>query len=148
VLFEGTNLSVGRGTPIAFQVVGAPWLDAGSVVRALGAPTGVAATDTVLIPEAPPDGKYDGVPLPSVRLRVTERTAYDPTSVAISLLVAIRTVHGDSLRIDPERFDRLAGSDAVRRAVEAGARAEEIVAGWQPPLRAFLEVRRRFLLYR
>src|SRR5207244_12497844 len=34
-LFEGTNLSVGRGTPFAFQVVGAPWLDPQAVIRYL-----------------------------------------------------------------------------------------------------------------
>ncbi|NIP80243.1 MAG: DUF1343 domain-containing protein, partial [Gemmatimonadetes bacterium] len=34
-LFEGTNLSVGRGTPIAFQQIGAPWLDHDAVAAAL-----------------------------------------------------------------------------------------------------------------
>src|SRR5438477_10154496 len=34
-LFEGTNLSVGRGTPFAFQVIGAPWLDPAALLRYL-----------------------------------------------------------------------------------------------------------------
>src|SRR5206468_9422850 len=49
-LFEGTNLSVGRGTGFAFQVVGAPWLDADAVLRRIrngsrGTGVGVAGVE-------------------------------------------------------------------------------------------------------
>src|SRR5881409_3494441 len=48
-LFEGTNVSVGRGTGFAFQVIGAPWLDAEAVLRRLPAAalTGAQVTPTV-----------------------------------------------------------------------------------------------------
>src|SRR5213594_3543647 len=89
-LFEGTNLSVGRGTPFAFQVVGAPWLDAQAVLRYLrderwgmrDALIGVAVESISFIPHGPTDGKYDGVSLQGVRLRVTDRGRYDPTRLA------------------------------------------------------------------
>src|SRR5256886_15167465 len=62
-LFEGTNLSVGRGTGFAFQVVGAPWLDADAVLRRIRngsrgtgvGVAGVARTPTRLTPPAPTD---------------------------------------------------------------------------------------------
>ena len=57
VVFEGTNLSVGRGTPIAFQVVGAPWLDPARVRGLLGEVPGASVTDTAITPVAPTDGK-------------------------------------------------------------------------------------------
>src|SRR5205809_3597690 len=79
-LFEGTNLSVGRGTALAFQVIGAPWLDAAAVIRRTrdgGGGTGdgldgVAVTADTITPRAPTDGKYDGLRLNAIRLRATD----------------------------------------------------------------------------
>ena len=44
-------------------------------------------------------------------------------------------------------FDRLAGTDRLRLAVEAGASLEDVRAAWQPDLDEFLQVRERYLLY-
>lgn len=148
VLFEATNLSVGRGTPIAFQVVGAPWLDARAVARAVGVVPGVALKDTTVTPVAPPDGKYAGVPLRVVRLRVVDRAIYDPVQLAVRLLGAVRSLHGDSLRINPRGFDQRAGSAALREALEAGRPADEISRSWPPALETFRRAREPFLLYR
>ena len=148
VIFEATNLSVGRGTPVAFQVVGAPWLNARAVVAALGAPAGVLATDTVVVPASPPDGKYDRVALPSVRLLVVDREAYDPVALAVALLGAIRAVHPDSLAVDPRRLAQLLGTDRVWEELERGSAPSAIVQGWEAPLEAFRAERDRSLLYR
>src|SRR6267143_1851722 len=91
-LFEGTNLSVGRGTPAAFQLLGASWLDAPAVLRRMrewgmgnGGLAGVDIADTTFTPRAPTDGKYDGVQVHGLRLRVTDRRRYDPTRTAVAL---------------------------------------------------------------
>src|SRR2546430_3871177 len=78
-LFEGTNVSVGRGTGTAFQVIGAPWLDPDSVLARLdsAAVVGVALQAALFTPVAPTDGKDGGVILPGLRLPVTDRTHYD-----------------------------------------------------------------------
>jgi uncharacterized protein YbbC (DUF1343 family) len=148
VLFEATNLSVGRGTPVAFQVIAAPWLSPRRVRETVGEFTGVRLSDTTVTPVAPTDGKYDGLRLPALRVRVAVRDRYDPTATAIALLTAIRTVHHDSLRIDPARLDRLAGSGRVRRAVERGDSWMQIVESWRAGQREFLERRAEFLIYR
>lgn len=148
VLFEATNLSVGRGTPIAFQVVGAPWLKAGAVLDVMDPVPGVTISDTTVVPAAPPDGKYPGMAVRSLRLRVTDRAMYDPTATAVAMLVAIRRVHGDALEIVPERFDERAGSPALRRAVEADVAVPAIVASWNATLDAFRDARRSHLIYR
>lgn len=148
VLFEATNLSVGRGTPVAFQVIGAPWLDAARVREAAGAVPGAALTDTVIRPASPPDGKYDGLSLPALRLRVTDRARYDPVRMALRLLFAVRDLHGDSLVVRARAFDERAGTDRLRRAMEAGARADEVWRTWVDELVAFQTFRERYLLYR
>jgi uncharacterized protein YbbC (DUF1343 family) len=148
VLFEATNLSVGRGTPVAFQVIGAPWLDPARVRRAAGTGPGAALSDTVIRPVAPPDGKYDGRSIPALRLRVTDRARYDPVRLALRLLFALRDVHGDSLAVRARALDQRAGTDRLRRAMEAGARADEVWRTWVDELVAFQTLREPYLLYR
>lgn len=154
-LFEGTNLSVGRGTPFAFQVIGAPWLDPSRVLRRLrGAggteqspAVGVEATPIEFTPRAPTDGKYDAVPLRGLRLRVTDRTVYDPTKLAVALLAATRAEHGDSLRFRAAAFDRLAAGPELREALLAGRSAADIWGAWAEPLARFRATRAKYLLY-
>ncbi len=146
VLFEATNLSVGRGTPIAFTLIGAPWLDASAVVRAVGTLPGVRLADTVVTPVAPPDGKYDGQPIAAVLLHVTDRSTYDPVAAAVALLVVVRARHGDALTIT-DRLDRLAGSGDLRAAIARGESAAVIIAQWREPLQRFLREREPYLLY-
>ena len=153
-LFEGTNLSVGRGTGFAYQVVGAPWLDTGAVLlrlRGVGRSAqeglrGVDVTGVTFTPRAPTDGKYDGVELRGIRLRVTDRRHYDPTRAAVLLLTAIRAAHPDSLRFDAARFDRLAQGSELRRAILATRAPEAAWRAWERGLARFRRDRAKYLL--
>jgi uncharacterized protein YbbC (DUF1343 family) len=148
-MFEATNLSVGRGTPIAFQLVGAPWLRPSEVLAHLGPLSGVSLSDTMVTPNGPTDGKYESTTIPSIRLRVSDRSTYDPVRTAIEILAAVYAVHGDDVRIDEARFDRLAGTDAVRRVMVSGGeeKLEALLRDWDRALAAFKERREKFLLY-
>lgn len=148
-LFEGTNVSVGRGTPEAFRQFGAPWLDHVALARALegyGLP-GVRIDTVTFTPRAPGDGKYDGEAVRGIRLTVTDREAYDPTLTAVAALVEIQRLHGDRLTWRESHFDRLAGTRELRTKIVAGATVEEIVGPWKPQLEAFERIRARYLLY-
>jgi uncharacterized protein YbbC (DUF1343 family) len=148
-LFEGTNLSVGRGTPIAFQQIGAPWLDAAALVERLQRHglEGVRFEATTFTPENPGDGRFAGVSVNGVRFIVTDRERYDPMRAGIATLVEIRALHPDSLSFRESHFDRLAGSSAVRTMVFTGAGTDAIMADWPAQLAAFAPVRARYLLY-
>lgn len=154
-LFEGTNLSVGRGTSIAFQVIGAPWLDSPRLLRLLrgvgsgewSALAGVEVTDTEFTPRSPTDGKYDGVPLRGLRFRVTDRRLYDPTLLAIALLQALHTAYPDSFQFRASSFDRLAAGAELRLALLAGESAADIGRQWSEPLARFRRQRAKYLLY-
>jgi uncharacterized protein YbbC (DUF1343 family) len=147
VLFEATDLSVGRGTPIAFQVLGAPWLDAAGLARALRDRPGVAVRDTSITPRDPPDGKHGGRTVPAIRLRVTDRDRYDPTALAVAALAWLLERHPDEVAIAPARFDRLAGGPALREALTGGIAPGVIVASWGPALDQFRRRRAAVLLY-
>jgi uncharacterized protein YbbC (DUF1343 family) len=148
-LFEGTNLSVGRGSDAPFQQIGAPWLDTAAVLSRIRAERlpGVAFAATTFTPHQPGDGKYADTLLAGIRLRVTDRATYDPTTTAVHLMSAIRAVHPDRMRWSAAQFDRLAGGSTLRTALEAGRPAAEIVAPWADGIRTFAARRRPFLIY-
>jgi uncharacterized protein YbbC (DUF1343 family) len=147
-LFEGTNVSVGRGTPMAFQVIGAPWLDPARVIASLDtvALRGVDVRRTTFIPKSPTDGKYDGVILQGIELRVRDRAIYDPTKLAVALLTAFRAVHPAEFQFRAQSIDRLAAGPQLRTAVEAGRPAREIWTAWDNDLAHFRVARARYLL--
>ena len=148
-LFEGTALSVGRGTANAFEQIGAPWLDTAAVLHRVRAAKlkGVEFTNVAFTPRHPGDGKYADTLLPGIRLHVTDRRTYDPTVTAVYLLAAIQAVHPDRIGFSVRGFDRLAGTDQIRIAILAGKRPEEIVAGWGEARKEFLARRKGFLIY-
>ncbi len=148
-LFEGTNLSVGRGTVRAFQQVGAPWLDGEALAERLNARglSGARFEPVEFVPEAPPDGKYGGERVRGVRLVLTDRDRYDPTVAGVTLLLEARRLAGERWEWRPSHFDRLAGTERLRHAVEEGRSLEEIVTAWEPELEAFRALRRPYLIY-
>ncbi len=130
-LFEGTNLSVGRGTDEAFRIIGAPWLDSGQLLDRLAGYElpGVEMEPVTFTPRSPGDRKYDGTAVHGLRLTATG-PEYDPTRTAVALLVEARALAGDDWAWRESHFDRLAGSDALRLGVESGASVEQLTDGW------------------
>jgi len=149
-LFEGTNLSVGRGTDRAFQQIGAPWLDAGSLVDRLSALDlpGVRFETVNFTPDRPGDGKYDAIELRGIRFIVTDRDAYDPARTSVAALTVIRALHADEFTFNRASFDRLAGSDRLREAIESGESAAAIADAWTDDITAFSILREPYLIYR
>lgn len=148
-LFEGTSLSVGRGTDHAFQQIGAPWLDAPALVARLRAADlpGVAVDTVSFTPLDPSDGKFGGESVRGIRYTVTDRAAYDPVATSIETLVALRALHPEELTFIEAHFDRLSGTDAVRLALLAGGTTADITATWPAQIDAFDATRVRYLLY-
>ena len=149
-LFEGTALSVGRGTDDPFTLIGAPWLDTTAVLARLRQASlpGVAFRSDTVTPHAPGDGKFADTTLRAIRLVVTDRSRYDPTSTAVHLLAAVEAYQPDRIGWHPAQFDRLAGGPVLRQAVTALADPAAIVASWGDAQRRFLARRKPFLLYR
>ncbi len=147
-LFEGTSISVGRGTPRAFQQVGAPWLDAVALadrMARLNLP-GVRFVPATFTPLDPGDGKFADTLIQGVRL-VATAPDYDPTKAALALLVETKAMSGEHWSWREGHFDRLAGTDALRRAIDGGATLAEMSAHWDEPLSRYRALRRPYLLY-
>jgi uncharacterized protein YbbC (DUF1343 family) len=149
VLFEGTNLSVGRGTGRPFQHVGASWLDGEALAARLGtyALPGVRIEPVTFTPVDPGDGKFAGEAVRGIRFLVTDRDRYDPTVTAVVALLEARRQAGDRWAWNESHFDRLAGTDRLRLAIDALRPLDEIVTSWKAERERFASLREHYLLY-
>ena len=78
---------------------------------------------------------------------VTDRNSFAPVLTGLWMLWAFRTAHPDSFAWRAATFDRLAGTPALREMLEKGMTPPQIAATWDGGLRAFMELRRKSLLY-
>lgn len=147
-LFEGTPLSVGRGTSQAFQWVGAPWLDGEALAAALNGYgiEGVRFEAATFTPRSPSDGKFAETEVHGVLL-VPESTDYDAPRAAAAMLVETYRASDDRWSWNAAHFDRLAGTDALRRGIVAGESVDELTAGWPAQRAAFEALRAPYLIY-
>ena len=147
VYFEGTNLSEGRGTERPFEQIGAPYLNATEVVRAMnqrGLP-GVRF-EAVTLSVLPTARKYPGQTMPGVRFVITDRQAYRPVRTALLLIDEIRRRHPNDFQWTGS-IDRLTGSAKVREAIEAG-RLPALLDAWDREAAQWHDSRAPYLLYR
>jgi len=150
VPFEATNLSVGRGTPEAFQRVGAPWLNAAATVAILKDREipGVRFFAETFTPVNPTDGKYGGQAIPGIKIVVINRSALQAVRVGASLLWAINKTAGARLTIDNRAFDLRLGAPAVREALLRGEDPDVMIDREYKEAYAFRERTRQYLLYK
>ena len=150
VPFEGSNLSVGRGTDQAFQWFGAPWLRAEETARLLNS-RGMAGLHFVaeqFTPVDPGDRKYGGQRIPGVRIVLDERDRVHAGRLSASILWALVRTHRDSLRVTARTFDHRFGSAAGREALFAGEDPDTVIDRDLPAVVAFERAIRPYLLYR
>lgn len=154
-LIEGTNLSEGRGTTRPFELVGAPWLDAWALQRALESErlAGVRFRPCVFTPTFQ---KHAGLPCGGVQVHVTDRARF---SAFLTYLLLIHHARAQ----DPQRFawrqppyeyeyvklpiDILCGGSDVRRALEAGRSPRAFMPAWRADAARFRRRRAPYLLY-
>jgi len=146
VYFEGTNLTEGRGTDRPFEQIGAPWLNASEVARAMNDRNlpGIRFEPITMSIESTA-GKYPGQTIPAIRFVITDRHAYRPVRTALLLIDEIYRRHKTDFAWRPS-IDRLTGSDKVRAAVESG-QLPALLAEWDRAAAEFKEGSRQFLLY-
>jgi uncharacterized protein YbbC (DUF1343 family) len=136
-LFEGTVVSVGRGTDFPFQVIGYPEFDGGSYT---------------FTPKSIP-GKSLHPPYESKECRgyllkdFGEMFVRNSKSVYLFWLKSMYEKYPDKQKFFNPFFDKLAGTATLRENIISGASEEEIRKSWQPSLEKFKKVRTKYLLY-
>ena len=143
-LLESTNISVGRGTDTPFEVIGAPWMNSRALVKEL---TGaeLAGVDIESEDFSPAANPYRGQPCHGIRLRVTDRAAFEPVRTAVILALALRRLYPETW--NAARLRGMFGDPAVAAAILENRRPPAIEAVWRSDLETFKEKRLKYLLY-
>jgi uncharacterized protein YbbC (DUF1343 family) len=134
--FEGTEVSVGRGTSLPFQVMGFPGCKAGSYTFTPEDIPGVATN--------PP---YEHELCSGLDLR--ETNAQQANQLELSWLLKMYDAYPDKQHFFSSNgfFDKLCGTAELREMVVQGKSAEEIRASWLPEIEHYKTIRRKYLLY-
>jgi uncharacterized protein YbbC (DUF1343 family) len=135
--FEGTTVSIGRGTDFPFQVMGAPWM-----------PVELGFQFTPKSRSEAPRPKWKDEVCNGVDLR-NFGTYFIPgySGIYWYWLVEAYEACPEKEKFFSSFFDRLAGTNKIRLAIEGGATAEDITALYQEELKEFKKMRRKYLLY-
>jgi uncharacterized protein YbbC (DUF1343 family) len=148
VFFEGTTATEGRGTDDPFTLIGASWMtDNGALATELNALSlpGVRFEATTRTIEA--GYKFGGEAIPMLKVRVTDRNVVRPVELGIRMLRAIYARHPADFKWKVASIDRLAGTDKLRSAVEAGT-VDALVAEWDAEAARFANLVKPYLLYK
>ena len=143
-LLEATNVSVGRGTDLPFEQIGAPWMDGFRMAATLTA-RGIAGVRFTPIRFTPSSSVFKGEDCGGVRITLVDRKALDAVALGIHLMTALRDLHPKEW--DAKNANRLLASGAAMTRLARGETAGEIVSGWTASLMEFERRRAAFLLY-
>ncbi|HEV58884.1 MAG TPA: DUF1343 domain-containing protein [Phycisphaerales bacterium] len=145
-LLEGTNVSEGRGTDRPFMQFGAPWVDGQALctrLEALHLP-GLAFEPMSFTPTS---SKHAGTLCHGARIIITDRDRVESYWSGIRIVQTLRTMDPEQFAFRAGHFDRLCGTDRIRKAIEADRPLEPLRRNWQAELQRFQAVRQRYLLY-
>jgi uncharacterized protein YbbC (DUF1343 family) len=130
-------ISVGRGTPTPFEVIGAPYIDGDRLARELALP-GVAFTPIRFTPDA---SIFAGKQCGGVRMTITDRKVFRPVATGAAIAALVRRLYPNDFAVD--KLQRLVRDPQTLDAIRAGK-----TVSWSDDEAAFSARRQTYLLYR
>lgn len=155
VIWEGTNISEGRGTTLPFELVGAPFWDTGDILEHLH---DTPLPGCYLRPLAfePTSGKFGGQTCNGFHIHVTDKHSFLPYRTSLALLRAVIDLYADDFKYkDPPYeyeytrlpMDLILGSQYVRKGLENVESILSMEMQWKPQLDVYDERRKNYFLY-
>lgn len=150
-LFEGTNISEGRGTTLPFQIIGAPWIDCYKLADQLNE---LNLEGVIFRPHyfTPTFSKYQGELCQGIQIHITNRGTIRPFEVGVNIVYNIYKNYREFEFISPKNergkfsFDLLAGTDELREAIINGT-IDEYLAKCKNEVMQFESTRKDYMLY-
>jgi uncharacterized protein YbbC (DUF1343 family) len=142
---EYANISVGRGTDVPFEQLGAPWIAGTQLAEALNA-RGVPGIRFYPVTFTPaPGAKLAGQPCHGVFLMVTDRDRLRPVRVGVEIAATLSKMYGSQFTL--EENAPLIGSKATIQKIRAGVDPAAIAASWHVDEETWRRTRARYLIY-
>jgi uncharacterized protein YbbC (DUF1343 family) len=144
-ILQAGGVSVGRGTPQPFELVGAPWIRGEEFAGYLNrrAIPGVRFGPEKFTPDS---GLYKGELCEGVRIALTDRNALQTMRLGIEIASALGKLYPG--KFAPAKMIDLLGNATTIKQLMEGGDPSAIVASWDKDLEAFRKVRAKYLLYR
>jgi len=155
VLFEGTNVSEGRGTTRPFEIIGAPWIDAARCTKIASENLAAAGVEGALLREThfvPTHSKHQGEACHGFQIHVLDRDRFEPVRAGVTLLKTIHDLYPDQFawRSSQKEYwfiDLLSGTRALRDMIDKGCALADVVDRMTQGTEAFAKARERYFLY-
>jgi uncharacterized protein YbbC (DUF1343 family) len=145
-LLEATNLSVGRGTDVPFEVIGAPWIgDPQALADGMNA-RGLVGVRFLPTTFTPTSSVYAGQAVGGVRLEVTDRDAIRPVSVGLALGRELMERYPAQFR--PAAIQNLLVNRTTMWSILRGDPFSRILGWAEASQAAFLQRRGPYLIYK
>lgn len=154
VLWEGTNVSEGRGTTQPFELFGAPYFDTHKIISALKSElAGTVLRSTVFEPTS---NKWQEKACNGFQLHIIDTFSFSPFVTTLYLLQSVLMSHSEHFQwksppyeyeVNRLPIDLIIGDQSIRLRLETGESIEQIEASWQDELEEFKEMSREFYLY-
>lgn len=155
VIWEGTNISEGRGTCRPFEIFGAPFLDTEAVKKGLE-PEANAGCYLQEYSFRPTFNKWQGELCCGFMIHILDPLVYQPYYTSVALLKTIREIHPEDFKWKEPPYeyeykrkpiDLILGDPLVRHGLESGVRVSLIRDNWQSELESYVQWREPYLLY-
>jgi len=152
-LIEGTNISEGRGTEQPFLTIGAPFINANILVKALQTYKfkGLTFKETSFTPKDIPNvsvnPKYEGKLCQGILITVTDKRKVESVRFGIALLSVLHKLYPKEFSFKEKSIDLLSGDAKIRKQILKGISPDKICKSYQKELSKFKETRKKYLFY-
>ena len=155
VIWEGTNVSEGRGTTLPFELFGAPYIIPEKILSAIKPEfvPGIILREVLFEPTA---NKWQAQACKGFQIHVTDPNEFRPYQTSLHLLQAVILHHRTAFKwkqppyeYDTQRLpiDLIIGDRSIRERLENLESIDQIIESWQPKLNEFKGISRGFYLY-
>ena len=155
VIWEGTNISEGRGTTQPFELFGAPFIDPDTLLKKIDP---ALLTGCILRPVEfdPTSNKWAGQSCKGFQIHVTDPQNYSSYPLSLGLYQAIFHLYPDQFAYKQPPYeyeykrlpmDLILGDQTVRQQIESKTPIMDMVSSWKPSLSVCQQMTRSLMLY-
>jgi len=150
---EGTNVSEGRGTDDPFLTIGAPYINSEELINNLNSlqTEGIEFSPLSFTPVSVKGKaihpKYEGIKCYGVKFKLTDKKKFNAVEFGVYLIYSLLRLYPNNFKFNDNYFDKLAGTDKLRKDLLASKNPSAIISSWEIELDKFKSIRKKYLLY-
>lgn len=152
ILGELGIVNIGVGYTLPFKLVGAPWINANEIAYNLNSKK-LSGVHFQTFHFTPFYGLYKDKECNGVRIIITNKRTYQPVAIGYYIIETLMTLYPENFNFsliktaNIDMFDKVNGTNIIRKQFQAGIEAKGVVKAYQPALKEFIKKRTQYLLY-